>query len=413
MKAVFSRFVILMNGVALTLCGLALVDFIMHPTAPDPTFHSTLFRSVSVLGFMPLTLLVGFLIIRRVPGNIVGPLLILWSGSVAYLSIRMDIGPVLFALYYYYNLVFGWFGLFYLILHFPDGKIVPQAAARWVYPLAGIDILLSTLIFLSQATLQGTSHLVNPFALTALKNLGDLILGISLFCGLPLWALDVVSPALRYRKGSLLERQQIKWLALFAGFLIIITLLGLVVYPLLTGGPVMSPGGSLPGMLFNIFVGLVPPLAIGLAVLRYRLWDIDRIIRRTLLYAILTFTLGLLYFGSVVLLRQVLGGLAGESNVAIVLSTLLIAALFEPVRRRVQAFIDLRFYRQKYDSALALEEFSAAARHEVGMEQLTSRLVGLAERTLHPEQVWLWMRTDIQTGEPGQGGPRDPFSDRS
>jgi hypothetical protein len=144
--------------------------------------------------------------------------------------------------------------------------------------------------------------------------------------------------------------------------------------------------------LFGVIFAALIPLSIGISILRYRLWDIDLIIRRTLLYSVLTATFGALYFGSVVLLRQVLAGLTGESNVAIVISTLLVAVLFEPVRRRVQYFIDRRFYRPKYDAARSLEEFSSAASREVELAHLTANLVGVVHKTVQPEQVSVWIR---------------------
>jgi hypothetical protein len=139
MKAIFERVVLLLNGVALALVGLAFADFLLHPLAADFTYHSILFRAASMLVLTPLTLLVGFLIIRRVPGNVVGPLLILWSGTVAYGAIRKEIGLVPFALFAFYEITIGWFALFLMVLHFPDGKIYPPVAAPWIYRLGGIS----------------------------------------------------------------------------------------------------------------------------------------------------------------------------------------------------------------------------------------------------------------------------------
>jgi hypothetical protein len=203
--------------------SLAFVDFLLHPLAGDFTYHSIFFRVVSMLVLTPLTLLVGFLIIRRVPGNVVEPLFILWSGTAAYGAIRKEIGLV----------PFTWFDL-------PLQKL-----SEWV-------VWLSILIFY------------------------------------PALVLVLVSPVLRYRRGSRLERQQIKWLALFGGILFVYTILGFIAYPLITGGQMMSRENNLSSLLFFIFIGLFPPLAIGVAVLRYRLWDIDLLIRRTLGYSILT-----------------------------------------------------------------------------------------------------------------------------
>ena len=134
------------------------------------------------------------------------------------------------------------------------------------------------------------------------------------------------------------------------------------------------------------------PLSVAFAVFRYRLWDIDLIIRRTLVYGVLTGLLGLVYFGSVVLLRQLLGGVVGKSSVAIVLSTLLIFFLFSPLRRALQAGIDRRFFRRKYDAVRALAEFSAVARDEVQLEAISSKLVAVVGETIQPERLSLWMR---------------------
>ena len=122
MKKVFDRLVLLVSGLSLALIGLALLDFLLHPLAQDYTFQSTLYRAVVILVLTPLNLLAGFLIIRRVPGNVVGPLFIVWSGTVAYGSIRGDLDPRLFALFYYYDMVFGWLGFMLMLAHFPVGE---------------------------------------------------------------------------------------------------------------------------------------------------------------------------------------------------------------------------------------------------------------------------------------------------
>ena len=134
------------------------------------------------------------------------------------------------------------------------------------------------------------------------------------------------------------------------------------------------------------------PLSIAAAIFRYHLWDIDLIIRRTLVYGILSSILGLVYFGSVVLLRQLLGGVIGNSSVAIVLSTLLIFFLFSPLRRALQAGIDRRFFRRKYDAVRALAEFSAVARDEVQLEAISGKLVAVVAETIQPEFTALWIR---------------------
>jgi hypothetical protein len=140
---------------------------------------------------------------------------------------------------------------------------------------------------------------------------------------------------------------------------------------------------------------LLLPLTFGVAILRYRLWDIDLLIRRTLVYALLTAGLAGVYFLSVVVLHTLVGALTGESSSVLVtvLSTLAIAALFTPLRRRVQAFIDRRFYRRKYDAARTLATFGAALRDEVDLTSLEARLVAAVDETMQPAHVGLWRRT--------------------
>ncbi len=393
MKTIFDRIVLLLIWVALALCGLALADFLLHPLATDYNFNSTIYRAVTMLVLTPLTLLVGFLIMRRVPGNVVGPLLIVWSGTVAYNSIREEIGPALFALFYYHDLVFGWLALFLMVLHFPNGKIYPPGAAPWIYRLLGIGVVDANLIFLSTATFQVGSRMANPFYSAALGKQANLILGLGLLFLVPILVMALLSPVLRYRRGSSLERQQIKWLALFAVFFIPYTILGLIAYPLLTGGEVMNPGTNLFAVFFYLTTGLFPPVAIGVAVLRHRLWDIDIFIRRTLVYSILTVILTLVYFGSVVVLQTLFTTVIGHhSPAAIVLSTLAIAALFTPARRRIQTFIDHRFYRQKYDAEKVLTAFGTTLRDEVDLDSLTNSILGVVKETMQPAHISLWLR---------------------
>jgi len=289
-------------------------------------------------------------------------------------------------------MVFGWSGLMLMLVHFPSGVIHPPVVAGWVYRWLGLNVMMISLLFLNTAILETPSAIENPFYLPGLQPYTELINGFTLLLLSPILALVLVSPVLRYRQGSYRERQQTKWLALFAGAFILYSLVVLIAYPLLTRGQIMNPGNNLFAMIFYITVGLFPPVAIGVAVLRHRLWDIDLIIRRTLVYSILTVILALVYFVSVTLLQSLLTTSIGhQSPTAVVLSTLVIAALFTPLRRGIQARIDRRFYRKKYDAEQVMSAFNSLLREEVDLDYLTNSIQGVVEGTLQPAHVSLWL----------------------
>jgi hypothetical protein len=205
-----------------------------------------------------------------------------------------------------------------------------------------------------------------------------------IFTALLLSALSIV---IRYRRASGAERQQLKWFALAA------VLIGAV-----TAGHLLLLDLLLPEAFLNLLDATTITclyVAVGIAILRYRLYDIDVIINRTLVYGALTITLVALYFGGIVVLQRVLVVLTGQkSTLAVVASTLLIAALFTPLRRRIQDFIDRRFYRRKYDAAKTLEGFSAKLRDETDIDTLNSELLSTVRETVQPEHVSLWLRPD-------------------
>src|SRR5919107_5140356 len=194
----------------------------------------------------------------------------------------------------------------------------------------------------------------------------------------------VISLLVRFRRARGDERQQIKWFASAAA-------LSLVWIFVFTGQVTL---GGLPEAIVALSSLLVVPsipIAPGIAILRYRLYDIDRIISRTLVYGALTATLVALYFGGIVVLQRFFVLLTGQqSTLAVVASTLLIAALFTPLRLRIQGFIDRRFYRGKYDDRKTLETFSAQLREETNLDSLRDDLVGVVRETLQPAHVSLW-----------------------
>jgi hypothetical protein len=203
----------------------------------------------------------------------------------------------------------------------------------------------------------------------------------------------------RYRHVSTPpERQQTKWV-LF-GILLWLLLMGMLFVPYSIELN-LPPGTPLPWWILVNSTGwwltmTIVPLSLSIAVLGYRLYDIDVIINRTLVYSALTATLVALYFGGIVVLQRLFVALTGEkSTLAVVASTLVIAALFNPLRRRIQSFIDRRFYRRKYDAAKTLEAFSKKLRDETDLDALNNELVGVVRETMQPAHVSLWLRPEL------------------
>jgi hypothetical protein len=195
----------------------------------------------------------------------------------------------------------------------------------------------------------------------------------------------VASLLVRFRRARGDERQQIKWFAYAAAVTLVWTFL-------IEGLPDSNPLFEFVTDALLVLVVPSIPIAAGIAIFRYRLYDIDRLVSRTLFYAALTASLALIYLGSVVGLQYVFRALAGgNSSLAVVASTLAIAALFNSLRRGIQAFINRRFYRNRYDARKTLEAFSARLRAETDLEALGADLVGVAEETVQPAHVRLWV----------------------
>ena len=366
-------------------------DFITHPFAPEPQFNSVAFRLMIVLVIVPVALWVSVLVLRRVPGNVCGLFLVQWAILVMGTSLRPD-SPL-----QAYNsaLSVGWVGAWLLPLYFPDGR----AAPRWLSFL--IHIVSATFVFAvgvwmffqSSFTLASGESIPNPLfapALLPLEPLMSLIEGVTL---LSIIVLIIPSLVARVLSSDPLIRQQMKWLGL--GIVIVL----LVVFPIQLSGITLGKASSLDLLegiarfCWNLFITLAPFVAVGNAILRHNLYGIDIIIRRTLIYSILTAALAVVYFGSVIVVQQVLRLITGQtSDLAIVLSTLVIAALFNPLRHRIQNIIDRRFFRRKYDAQKTLEAFSIATRDEVDLDKLQAELIGVVRETMQPTKVSLWVK---------------------
>jgi hypothetical protein len=206
---------------------------------------------------------------------------------------------------------------------------------------------------------------------------------------------SVISLVMRYRRSRGEERQQIKWIAFAASFVGLLYLIAMVCAFIFPSGAWFQAGSPLWLDLLG-YAALssftLVPIAIGFAVLRYRLYEIDIIINRTLVYGSLTISLALVYVGLVVSLQYVFRALAGgDSQLVIVASTLAIAALFNPLRRRNQSFIDRRFYRRKYDARKTLEQFSSKLRDETDLNALRADILAVVRETMQPEHVSFWL----------------------
>jgi hypothetical protein len=273
--------------------------------------------------------------------------------------------------------------LVFLPLLFPDGH-PPSPRWRPVGWLGGLSIGLAVV---SSAILLWPER--GPALVTGDENPSHVVQVLVVFVALPLMLLAgvgaVISLFVRFHRARGDERQQIKWFASAAA----LTLVWILVFG-------QSTLRGLPGVIVDLSALLVVPsipIATGIAILRYRLYDIDRIINRTLVYGSLTVTLVALYFGGIVVLQRLFVTLTGQqSTLAVVASTLLIAALFTPLRRRIQGFIDRRFYRSKYDARKTLEAFSTKLRDETDLEALNGELVGVVRETMQPAHVSLWLR---------------------
>jgi len=269
----------------------------------------------------------------------------------------------------------------FLLLLFPTGRL-PSRRWRplaWISALSGVAIAVLVFIF-------GSPDKVGGVVSIAAVATVSVILGT--------FILSAISLVIRFRAARGTERQQLKWFALAAVFAVFVFMMGSML------GLERSLSETL-WTLINAVSNVFLYSAVGIAILRYRLYDIDIIINRTLVYGSLTVMLALVYFGGVVTTQTLFRAITGQDRLpqlAVVISTLAIAALFNPLRRRIQYVIDRRFYRRKYDAAKTLESFSTKLRDETDLDELSGDLVRVVRDTVQPEHVSLWLR------EPGRPG---------
>ena len=284
--------------------------------------------------------------------------------------------------------IFAPFVLFFLL--FPNGRLLSRRWRPVVWLLGTAAAVNSTMLLLHDRPLRLAPLVRNPLAAgwvtDQVQEIVDIVAAAVLFGSL---LAAVVSLVLRFRRSRGVERQQMKWFTTSAAFVGATLTSG----PLLWANPALEP---LWGPLF-LLATLSVPTAATIAILRYRLYDLDVIVNRALVYGALTGLLGAVYLGSVVVLQAALNGLGGGSDVAVAASTLAVAALFRPARARVQAFINRRFYRRKYDALHTVETFSARLRQETDVATLRAELLAAVQTTIQPARAAVWLRGDQPT----------------
>ena len=355
---------------ALAELGLSAGGYALYNVGLDAVFVSV-FAVVAIVIFWrrsndPVALLVATMLVVWGPLN--GLFVLTPSATEGmYPALQMTLGPTLTFVGY-----MTWMLFFYL---FPSGRFVPRWT-RWLALLYGVAFF-------------GLWNFT-PFGPPSWP---PLLFNVSV---LVVWGSFPVAQIYRYaRVSDRIQRQQTKWVV----FGVAIAIVGALTTIFTVGAAVDLPpeevGPKMLSMLLMDAFVLLIPLSIGAAVLRARLFDIDVVINRTLVYGSLTATLVALYVGGIVVLQRLFVALTGErSTLAVVASTLVIAALFNTLRRRIQTFINTRFYRSKYDAAKTLEAFSAKLRDETDLDALNAELVGVVRETMQPAYVSLWLRPD-------------------
>jgi hypothetical protein len=342
-------------------------------------------------------MVVGALIVARRPGNAIGWL---FSGVgllamaaflageyalYAYVTRPAALPGAIVAAWYQAWAAFAVFGLTFsfTLLLFPTGRL-PSARWRPVAWLAGLDLGAVTVLAALQPTLPvgyDKRAIANPIGISGLPHPEQGVVGAVLMGLFAITALAAcVSLVLRFRRARGEERQQLKWFAYAASLMVIAPLVGALL-------------GTAGGDLISGLAIALLPVAVGIAILRYRLYDIDRLINRTLVYGLLTALLAGVYAGAVLVLGQLFGGIGDEPpSWAVAGATLAVAALFQPARQRIQAVVDRRFNRRKYNTAQTIEAFSSRLRDEIDLDTLSAEVLAVVEQTMQPTQFSLWLR---------------------
>jgi hypothetical protein len=387
---------------SLALTALSLLLFILNLSYPNTHLYAPWLDNTLTAVFYPA---VGAIVASRRPQNPVGWLLCLYGLviSISYFCAEYTIyallaqpdslpaGEALAWIVSWILPILNGLQVFYILL-FPTGRL-PSRRWRWLGWLTVIYVVVGVILgaFSSGALLGILGPIQNPLGIEGFSNIYYKAVLFTMVSLLPLAAFLAVF--IRLRRAVGVERQQIKWFAYAAVATVSAATLAYPI-PIVVDTPLWF---ERVGFALNIAFIPAVPIAIGIAILRYRLYDIDILINRTLVYGSLTLMLALVYFGGVTATQAVFRALTGQEEqpqLTIVVSTLVIAALFTPLRRGIQSFIDRRFYRRKYDARKTLEDFSAQLRDETDLNALSEDLVGVVRETMQPAHVSLWLRPD-------------------
>src|SRR5215213_1161519 len=386
-------------AVSLTLTALSLLLLALNLSHLEAhVFDYWLVNAVQAVSFS----IIGAIIASRLPGNPVGWLFCAAASfiAVAYLSAEYAIyallarpdslpaGEVLAWLAFW-----AWIpsiGCIVLsLLLFPNGRL-PSTRWRWLAWLAVLLTIAGAVwVALSPGAIGNLGSIHNPLGIEGLprgyKPVQTIMSALLLVAA-------VSTLGLRLLRTRGIERQQIKWPA----FVAVVAAVGSVLYDTAISEAIGLRWLEWAGYVVVVAALVCFPISIGIAIVRYRLYEIDALINRTLVYGALTIVLVAVYFGGIVVMQRTFVALTGQkSTLAVVASTLLIAALFTPLRKRTQRFIDRTFYRSKYDAAKTLEGFSMKLRDETDLEALSEDLVGVVRETMQPAHVSLWLRPDL------------------
>ncbi|UCD98350.1 MAG: hypothetical protein JSV42_15550 [Chloroflexota bacterium] len=382
------KYILLIWGIGLMSMGILLVATIPDGFQMDPDI------------FIPFGLaytIVGGLIAARHPENAIGWLLLAglftisanefmrWyatmglqtqPGTLPLVNISAALTNAMEDIGYALLLIFPF-------LLFPNGRLMSQ---RWL-PILWLAVFTQLMQFVEifrPGPLVNLTDWENPLGIEQMAGYFEISGTLIEFLTAALFLICTILLILRYRRATVIERQQIKWFVFVGGVVSIGLVLSIFIFD-----PLPEVVQTVIGL--SIFTSLL--LAFAIAILRYNMWDIDLIIRRTLQYTLLTGLLLLVYFGIILLLQNLLADfITQESGFVVVISTLVIASLFNPLRIRVQDFIDRRFYRQRYDAEKALAQFAGAARNEVDMEKLADSMLAMVDETVHPKKISLWLK---------------------